>query len=105
MSVHVQTGNMLDVVIEGKDIGLQERISNHVIWLPEPEGLVSVLTAEMKRLGRSATPTTSAAIEAAKEIYQNFVSVTPETGWTGQHVRDAIAAIITNHLGCHLNAK
>jgi hypothetical protein len=29
MSVHVQTGNMLDVVVEGKSIGLKQRDSDH----------------------------------------------------------------------------
>lgn len=54
MIVHVQTGNMLDVVVEGKSIGLKQRDSDHrkyeVIWLPEPQGLVDVLVAEIKRL-------------------------------------------------------
>lgn len=52
--VHVQTGNMLDVVVEGKSIGLKQRDSDHrkhdVIWLPDPESLALVLLAEIKRL-------------------------------------------------------
>ena len=54
--VHVQTGNMLDVVVEGKSIGLKQGDSDHrkyeVIWLPEPEGLLEVLAAEIERLRR-----------------------------------------------------
>jgi len=52
--IHVQTGNMLDVVIEGKSLGLKQHDSDHrkyeVIWLPDPEALVKVLLAELKRL-------------------------------------------------------
>lgn len=52
--VNVQTGNMLDVVVEGKSIGLKQRDSDHrkyeVIWLPAPEGLRDVLAAEIARL-------------------------------------------------------
>lgn len=54
MAVHVQTGNMLDVIVEGKSLGLKQRDSDHrkyeTIWLPNPEGLVKVLLAEMKRM-------------------------------------------------------
>lgn len=50
----VQTGNMLDVVIDGKSIGLKQRDSDHrkydVIWLPDPEALAMVLLAEVKRI-------------------------------------------------------
>lgn len=55
--VQLQTGNMLDVIVEGKSIGLKQRDSDHrkyeVIWLPEPEGLRDVLTAEINRLNPS----------------------------------------------------
>lgn len=44
----------------------------------------------------SEAPQPQACAEtAAWEIYQDFVSVTPDTGWTGQQVRERIAAIIT----------
>lgn len=46
----VQTGNMLDVVVDGKSLGLKQRGSQDVIWLPAPEGLRDVLTAEIQRL-------------------------------------------------------
>lgn len=53
MSVHIQTGNMLDVVVEGKSLGLKQRDSDHrkyeVIWLSDPENLAMVLLAELKR--------------------------------------------------------
>lgn len=52
--VHVQTGNMLDVVVEGKSLGLKQRDSEHrkydVIWLPNPENLAMVILAELKRI-------------------------------------------------------
>ncbi len=52
--VHVQTGNMLDVIVEGKSLGLKQRDSDHrkyeVIWLPDPEALAMVLLAELERL-------------------------------------------------------
>lgn len=52
--IQVQTGNMLDVVVEGKSMGLKQRDSDHrkydVIWLPDPEGLRDVLAAEIERL-------------------------------------------------------
>ena len=52
--VHVQTGNMLDVVVEGKSLGLKQRDSDHrkydVIWLPNPEDLAMVILAELKRI-------------------------------------------------------
>lgn len=48
--INVQTGNMLDVVVEGKSIGLKPRGRDDVWWLPEPEGLQNVLAAEIKRL-------------------------------------------------------
>lgn len=55
--VQVQTGNMLDVIVEGKSIGLKQRDSDHrkheVIWLPEPQGLRDVLTTEINRLNPS----------------------------------------------------
>lgn len=50
MSVHVQTGNMLDVIVEGKSLGLKQRGKDEVIWLPDPEGLLAVLSAEIRRL-------------------------------------------------------
>ncbi len=46
----VQTGNMLDVVVEDERLGLRQRFCNTVIWLPDPEGLRDVLTAEINRL-------------------------------------------------------
>lgn len=56
--VSIQTGNMLDVVVEGKSIGLKQRDSDHrkyeVIWLPKPEGLRDVLGAEIERLNPKA---------------------------------------------------
>lgn len=48
--VHVQTGNMLDVVVEGKSLGLKPRGSNEVLWLPEAESLALVLLTEIERL-------------------------------------------------------
>lgn len=52
--VRVQTGNMLDVVVEGKSIGLKQRDSDHrkyeTIWLPDPENFCLVLMAEIGRL-------------------------------------------------------
>jgi hypothetical protein len=58
--IHVQTGNMLDVVVEGKSIGLKQRDSDHrkpgVIWLPDPEALAMVLLAELKRLQPTVSP-------------------------------------------------
>jgi hypothetical protein len=52
--IHVQTGNMLDVIVEGKSLGLKQRDSDHrkheVIWLPELDGLLSVLATEIKHL-------------------------------------------------------
>lgn len=54
MTVHVQTGNMLDVVVEGKSIGLKQRDSDHrkhdIIWLPNPEDLALVILAELERM-------------------------------------------------------
>lgn len=54
MTVHIQTGNMLDVVIDGKSIGLKQCDSDHrkyeIIWLPNPEALALTLLAEVKRL-------------------------------------------------------
>lgn len=56
--VNIQTGNMLDVVVEGKSIGLKQKDSDHrkyeVIWLPKPEGLRDVLAAEIERLNPKA---------------------------------------------------
>ena len=65
--VNIQTGNMLDVIVEGKSIGLKQRDSDHrkydVIWLPAPEGLRDVLAAEITRLNppekQAATTLTS----------------------------------------------
>lgn len=52
--VTVQTGNMLDVVVDGKSLGLKQRDSDHrkyeVIWLPDPESLAMVLLAELRRI-------------------------------------------------------
>ena len=52
--IHVQTGNMLDVIVDGKSIGLKQRDSDHrkheIIWLPEPAALRDVLDAEIKRI-------------------------------------------------------
>lgn len=48
--VQVQTGNMLDVVVEGKSLGLKPRGAKEIIWLPEPESLALVLLAELERL-------------------------------------------------------
>lgn len=52
--VTVQTGNMLDVVVDGKSLGLKQRDSDHrkyeIIWLPDPESLALVLLAELKRI-------------------------------------------------------
>jgi hypothetical protein len=60
MMIQVQTGNMLDVVVEGKSIGLKQRDSDHrkheTIWLPNPEALAMVLLAELKRLNPETTP-------------------------------------------------
>lgn len=69
MSIQVKTGNMLDVIVEGKSIGLKQRDSDHrkheVIWLPEPEGLRDVLTAEINRLNpRSPTGKVSELVSA-----------------------------------------
>jgi hypothetical protein len=49
---HIQTGNMLDVVVDNKDIGLKPRHSMgaEIIWLPNPQGLVDVLQNEIDRL-------------------------------------------------------
>ncbi len=47
----VQTGNMLDVVVEDERLGLRPRIHGaNVLWLSDPEGLRDVLTAEINRL-------------------------------------------------------
>lgn len=54
MTVHVQTGNMLDVIVDGKSLGLKQRDSDHrkyeVIWLPDPEALARTLLAELERM-------------------------------------------------------
>jgi hypothetical protein len=43
---------------------------------------------------------------ASEEIYQAFVNVTPDTGWTGKSVRENIAEIITKHVtSCGCAAK
>jgi hypothetical protein len=49
---HIQTGNMLDVVVDGKDIGLYPRglIKDFILWLPDPQGVVDVLQTEINRL-------------------------------------------------------
>lgn len=54
MSIHVRTGNRLDVVEEivngqHKIIGLQRLGSDEVIPLPDPEGLLEVLKREIRR--------------------------------------------------------
>lgn len=54
MSIHVQTGNRLDVLITYKDgeeviIGLKPWGSEDIIPLPEPEGLMSVLARILKK--------------------------------------------------------
>lgn len=69
--VSVQTGNMLDVVIEGKSIGLKQRGHDDVIWLPDPEGLRDVLAAEIQRLAPS-TPQDS-DVQVAREIVEGFI--------------------------------
>jgi hypothetical protein len=59
MATHIQTGNMLDVVVEGKSLGLKQRDSDHrkydIIWLPDPEALALILLAELKRMKPSET--------------------------------------------------
>lgn len=78
MSVHVQTGNMLDVVIEGKSIGLKQRDSDHrkyeVIWLPDPQALVDVLAAEIKRLKPATSVSTEVGGEVVTQIGNKCVS-------------------------------
>lgn len=50
----IQTGNMLDVVVDGRSVGLKQHDSDHrkyeVIWLPDPEALAMVLLAEVERM-------------------------------------------------------
>lgn len=69
--VSIQTGNMLDVVVEGKSIGLKQRDSDHrkheVIWLPEPENLAMVLLAEIERLNPGARAVSSSAENVGQE--------------------------------------
>ena len=48
--VHVQTGHGLDVVIDGESIGLLKRGDNQILWLDDPESLLEILAAEVKRL-------------------------------------------------------
>jgi hypothetical protein len=71
MSIHVQTGNMLDLVVEGKSLGLRQRDSDHrkyeTIWLPDPQAFVGVLQREINRLNPTPSPS-AAATQVAREI-------------------------------------
>lgn len=75
--VNVQTGNMLDVVVEGKSIGLKQRDSDHrkheVIWLPEPENLAMVLLTEIERLNPRRVNPPAAPDERDKQLAQELV--------------------------------
>ena len=57
MSIHVQTGNMLDVVYDydkkGKQqlIGLYDRLSGRTIGLKDPIGFMEVLYKVLKECG------------------------------------------------------
>lgn len=61
MATHIQTGNMLDVVVDGKSIGLKQRDSDHrkyeVIWLLDPEALAMALMTELRRIEEHDTTT------------------------------------------------
>ena len=55
MSVHVATGNALDVVFDYEDgrqvlKGLQRHRSDEVIPLPEPQGLIDVLQTVLNEI-------------------------------------------------------
>lgn len=55
MSVHVATGNALDVVYDYEDgrqvlRGLQRHGSDEVIPLPEPDGLIEVLRVVLNEI-------------------------------------------------------
>lgn len=56
--VHVQTGNMLDVIVEGKSLGLKKRGEDDVFWLVDPKGLVDVLSREIQRTANGSHPPT-----------------------------------------------
>ena len=57
--IHIQTGNLLDVIVDGKSLGLKRRDSDHrkyeIIWLPDPDGLLLVLEAEINRIKKIET--------------------------------------------------
>lgn len=88
MPTQVQTGNMLDVVIEGKSIGLKQRDSDHrkyhVIWLPEPEGLRDVLTAEINRLRPPTTPAAGEVLVSREDAAKVADSVAEQSTRTSE---------------------
>jgi DNA-binding sugar fermentation-stimulating protein len=96
MAVHIQTGNMLDVIVDGKSLGLKQRDSDHrkyeVIWLPKPEGLRDVLTAEINRLNPASTPS-EAAQQAAREIALSLSA--SELSWATHRARNPQDAYLT----------
>jgi hypothetical protein len=96
MSVHVKTGNMLDVVVEGKSIGLKQPNSDHrkyeVIWLPNPLGLVEVLQREISRLAGEQSTGDLVSREAAvrgieAEESPDYDYDLMESGWEDAKIR------------------
>jgi hypothetical protein len=92
--IQVQTGNMLDVVVEGKSLGLKQRSSDEIIWLPDPDGLRSVLEAEINRLNPSVEASTAEPQrDAPSQIYVTTLRLAVEIVKQSLNGDDAIAKL------------
>lgn len=108
--VNVQTGNMLDVVVEGKSLGLKQRDSDHrkydVIWLPEPENLALILLAELKRLNGAESPEQR---DTGVSVGERIIAEYAVTGYEGicslTVVEEGLAAAIDAAISAAVEAE
>lgn len=73
VSVHVQTGGMLDIIIEGHGddshvAALDDRTANHRVELSDPAALCSVLLNELVRYGPITPDLRKAVANAAERL-------------------------------------
>jgi len=87
VSVHVQTGNMLDVIVDGNRLGLQPRGErtalgfDRVFWLSDPESLMLVLEAELYRLaGKAPSQQSSGEVLVSKSAVEGVKKLVDEWG-------------------------